>query len=200
MQRFINGVQIEKVLEAFPPQQHPEEFLWLWDQLPQLKTVLEIGVCYGGTSALWMAAGANVIGIDPEPFPEKDFVFNTVQYKRLVPRAGKFTLVRASSLDPDVIERFQNSEFDLIHIDGDHSVEACYSDWHNYGHLAPIVAVHDIYGWNEDVHHKEWGPRKLWDELHRDANYHPTECCVRDSGGIGLVERYKKLAIDNQQN
>jgi hypothetical protein len=185
MKRIINKVSIEKVLDRFPPMQHREEFLWMWDNLPELEYVLETGMGWGATAALFAFSGAQVITIDPKP--EEAWVFRDPEYLELVPWARPVKWINRSSLDIGVLKYVNDKRYSLLHIDGDHSKEACYYDWNTYGPLADLIAVHDIYGWENSQHDREgWGPRHLWHTL--DVRGHEKkQACLRHDGGIGIT-------------
>jgi len=177
--------------------QHKDEFLWLWDHLPPLETVLEIGMGYGATAALFAFSGAQVTTIDPKVKTElyqevdenEEYTFDSPEFKKLAWWAKPVRWIRKSSLDKTVISDVElpsNQKYDLLHIDGDHSPEVCRSDWETFSPMAKIVAIHDIYGWDNDMHWKD-GPRGLWSELRESKQYKMQECCLHESGGMGLI-------------
>ena len=112
------------------------------------RTVVEIGVMHGATTALLrsvMAPEGTVTGIDRHP-PGKLFV----SFERLVaqhelaryPR-GRAVLLREWSHDA---ARTWTAPIDFLFIDGDHSWAGLERDWRDWTpHVAPagLVALHD---------------------------------------------------------
>ncbi len=83
-----------------------------------------------------------------------------------------------------------NGPYDAILIDGDHRYAGVKADWENYGTMAPLVAFHDIVGWDqaEKVHGNKVEVPTLWAEL-RGGHDHVE---IVDSGsamGIGCIFR-----------
>ena len=201
MNLIKNGISIVDVFRKFHPMQHEAEFLWMWDRLPELENVLEIGMGCGATAALFSFSGAQVTTIDPrENVIEEDTpTWMDYKFKAMVPWAKPVKWIRKFSTDPTVMSDLiipAGGKWDLLHIDGDHSYEGAHYDWNTFAPMAKLIAVHDIYGWDRpDVHFPD-GPRGLWNELHGDSKFHPLERCIGDdssdrqwmNGGMGLVE------------
>lgn len=97
-------------------------------------------------------------------------------------------LLTGNSQDWATIALAENEgPYDVVYIDGDHSLEGVTADWQNYGPMGRIVAFHDIIDKN-GMH-----VRYLWDELKQ--SYPHTEF-VFDPGrrkyGIGMLYRWGK--------
>lgn len=78
--------------------------------------------------------------------------------------------------------------YDAMLIDGDHTLAGVTSDWENYGKMAPIVAFHDIVGYDqaEKVYGKPVEVPLLWGSLRQQFEY--LEFVDTDSQmGIGVV-------------
>lgn len=84
--------------------------------------------------------------------------------------------------------------YDAILIDGDHRYEGVSRDWNTYGHMAPLVAFHDIAG-HGVVQRTTKDPvevPRLWEEL--KAQYRTVEFVTPGSAmGIGVVFTQEKL-------
>lgn len=57
------------------------------------------------------------------------------------------TLITGDSQHPEIVAMVEAlGPFDACLIDADHRYDGCMKDWRNYGHLAQMVAFHDIAG------------------------------------------------------
>jgi hypothetical protein len=83
----------------------------------------------------------------------------------------------------------QHAPFDLLLIDGDHTLAGVQGDWLNYGPMARIVAFHDIDGAGHVAQSGELiEVPKLWSELSR--RFPSKEIIGRRRGmGIGVLWR-----------
>jgi len=70
------------------------------------------------------------------------------------------------------------SPFDAIFIDGDHSFDGAWADWHNYGPMGTLIAFHDISA-------EDKGCASVYNKLKQQ--YSHTEFAFYDRGGIGIL-------------
>jgi predicted O-methyltransferase YrrM len=161
-----------------------------------VRSYLEIGSMYGGS--LWRVAhalppGSRIVAVDymcdaPAAQPSLEACVKAL--------ADEYDahLILGDSGAPDTIAKVGAlGPFDCVFIDGDHLLDAVMSDWHNYGPMGRIVALHDI-SWNETWRSsagkppKPMGVPKLWDELkqkyrHKELRYQ----VPRNYYGIGVL-------------
>src|SRR5215468_6436820 len=143
-------------------QQTPQEWLWFIDQLPIVKSVLEIG-SYDGQSLVAWATSGQLSG---------DAVIRSIDMC-LDGTKGHLTKVCAdlSELGFDAKCYIGDSHtddaeswatrwapYDVVFIDGDHSAEGVRQDWIRFGRLGRIVGFHDILG-------HQPGSSEVWREL-----------------------------------
>jgi hypothetical protein len=149
-------------------QQHPDEWLWLWQKLGPIQSILEIG-SFDGTSFLALAAagvirpGGKIRAIDTHD--------HGVRGHKL---SDTFVGLEALGFDAKVF--FGDSKsiraiawaqqwrpYDVVFVDGDHSHKAVMNDASAYGPLGRTIVFHDISGsqtgcvrfWKEIDGHKE---------------------------------------------
>jgi len=101
---------------------------------------LEIGTNCGGASAVFLQMFKNGYSIDLEPCP------NMANLKRINPN---FTQYNVDSHSTDTIETIKslNIKFDMLFIDGDHSLTGCTMDYEYYRQFVKpdgIIVFHDI--------------------------------------------------------
>jgi predicted O-methyltransferase YrrM len=118
------------------------------------KRVLEIGAWHGGTLREWLKLADDVVVVDDEMRMAEawhDWADESL---------STLTLLKGRSQDPQIIQAAQGfGPYDFLFIDGDHTYESVRSDWENYGHLAGVVAFHDI------LPRPGYGVSDLWREL-----------------------------------
>jgi predicted O-methyltransferase YrrM len=135
--------------------QDPEELAQFIDVLLQdpPRTILEIGVAYGGTAQAWLKAATDdalYVGVDLEP-----------ERAHYLVRAGQSAvLIGGNSYSPQTYEDVVGAltantirAVDLLFIDGEHTEAAAIADYTNYAPLVRkggIIAFHDAAG-NEGV-------------------------------------------------
>jgi peptidoglycan/xylan/chitin deacetylase (PgdA/CDA1 family) len=163
-------------------EQHGRELNWFLEQIEPGDRVLVIGSRAGGLESILKQriAGLTTVSIDPEPLPE-----------------NPHSLIIGSSHEAEV--QFQARAlggFDVVFIDGDHTLEGVRADWEFARKLRPrLVAFHDI---ASTTFHRslECNVAALWDEV--KASYDTDEKIVGGGwGGIGVVyfrETEDKLA------
>jgi cephalosporin hydroxylase len=124
----------------------------LWNYLAlirahQVKRYLEIGCRHGDTlfevlSRIGPGAVATALDL-PSSAANEAVLRQCVDELRA--DGASVELLIGSSHDPVLVKAAQRAgPYDLVLIDGDHRYAAVKADWKNYGHLAPIVAIHDI--------------------------------------------------------
>lgn len=114
------------------------------------RTALEIGVFEGVTTVLiakQLTPDGTLFGVDPF-FPGRlGICWSKLIAQREVARAGvasKINFIR--SLSHEAATRLTENGFDLIFIDGDHSLEGIRQDWADWsGRIAPdgVILLHD---------------------------------------------------------
>jgi len=118
--------------------QDAAELLWLFDAIKDIGivNVLEIGAWQGGTSILWSEAfGGEVVSVDIEP---KE------------PYAGnRDNLIIGDSHSKETLAKVyeRRSSFDMVFIDGDHSLESVTADYMLYAPFCRdggVIVFHDI--------------------------------------------------------
>lgn len=79
--------------------------------------------------------------------------------------------------------------YDAILIDGDHTLAGVTRDWESYGHMARIVAFHDIVGSGcaEKVHGNPVEVPIFWDSVKRGPGQFQEFVDVGSRMGIGVV-------------
>jgi hypothetical protein len=140
--------------------QHPSELRSLVELVEQNlgrspRSVLEIGVHLGGTISRFRARWplAAMIGVDlvePAPVEGVHFVVGDSQDEA----------VRSE------VRRLWPDPFDLVHVDGDHTLAACTADylWAKDVLQARMIALHDVAIW-DPMEGSQFGVWKLWHEI-----------------------------------
>ena len=176
-------------------EQHPGEIWpfseWLYARHPV--NVLEIGVRWGGTAALWhQLSCGRVIGLDWSACADGLGAANTYKLTAsMEARYPRYRFIDGDSSAHDtvvkVVEALGGDTLDFLFIDGDHSYMGVWRDWDSYSGLVRsggCIALHDIVDspFMRSVGH---GVYKFWGELEGEK----TEFCVGgDWGGIGVIE------------
>ncbi len=141
------------------PAQWPQELEALWPMLSekQAATVLEIGVRRGGwlyVMAPCFRPGAHIIGIEQD----LRYLSRNGWEAGLRSEGYRVDLIMADSHSPQtfaiVREKLGEKRLDILHIDGDHSVESALGDWQTYRPLVRsggLVVMHDAFNAKEGV-------------------------------------------------
>ena len=133
--------------------QHPAEL----DRFVELvrsegvRSYLEIGCKFGGTFSQVtraMPPGSQAVAVDL-PAGSKDWPMSRIALKGCVEQLAKngydTHLIWGDSTDAETIRQVAwLAPFDLVLIDGGHTIPVVSSDWLHYGPMARIVAFHDI--------------------------------------------------------
>ncbi|OVE83291.1 hypothetical protein B2G88_17425 [Natronolimnobius baerhuensis] len=163
------------------PLQHKNRILSLAklisDENPD--TVVEIGVCYGGTLYLWSRlTNADIIGIDLK-FRGKGRLIKSFSENRI-------ELVAGSSYDPKTVETVSEKiggQIDFLFIDGDHSYEGVKSDFEAYSEFVSeggIIAMDDVVATKHEV-------SEFWRELEQNDDYE-TMLIPDEDPGLGIIK------------
>jgi predicted O-methyltransferase YrrM len=160
---------------------------------------LEIGSKFGGSlqqMTLAMPVGSRSVSVDLPAPDNKHWPASKVSLTACVDAlrlAGYDThLIWGDSTDPEVVKKvWALGPFDLILIDGGHTIDVVRADWMNYGPLGRIVAFHDI-AWARGPH---WTGYQIdvpafWDSI---KGYYRHEEIVLDptgrDNGLGVIWR-----------
>ena len=160
-----------------------------WIEDHAITRVIEVGMHHGGTTALFLALGCDVLGIDLPNGPYgglslKDCVERNERLQAAYP--GKFTGILGDSQRRNIVYSVSQlkPEVDLVFLDADHSFEGVSKDYEAYSPRVKQggwVALHDITPAKDG-----YGVPLFWQSLegskttiqHEDAEW----------GGIGIVQ------------
>jgi cephalosporin hydroxylase len=175
-------------------EQIPEEIelFAAWLAARQLHHVLEIGVRFGGTAALWHQLSTGVVvGVDwfeTDSLGVQETLRLAVSMQQKYPR---YRFVRGDSHAVETRDRVQlelnNEPIDLLFIDGDHTFAGVTRDFELYRPLVRpggCVAFHDIVD-SKLIRAAGHGVYKFWEAVEGQKR----EFCVHAQwGGIGVIE------------
>lgn len=175
--------------------QKREEIQWLFELVRAVRprVVLEIGLDFGGTFFFWSRAAAcdaHLLAIDSKPvgrfgiwspfaLVRRGFAVGSQRVSLLMDRDSHSEATRelvATLLDGRLVE--------FLFIDGDHSHDGVWQDFHMYSTLvAPggLIAFHDI-----SPNPAEWtqGVARFWRDF--TAEHETKECVVSGEPGFGI--------------
>lgn len=177
----------------FDPRQNIEELDWLIWRMSKARKVLEIGSRFGGTIyriASKIPKGSLVVSVD-KPADEKGQASLTRAMHAIHDEFGHMTrLCLGNSRKPNIVSEVSaHAPYDLIFIDGDHTIEGVTGDWMIYGKMGNHVAFHDI-AWRprEDGNWKNIDVPVLWQILKRRfPETHEEKIAPASRKGIGLL-------------
>ena len=154
---MIDKEKFDSMWRTYEPSQYKSEYFHYLDfvhgyfQRKGVKKpkVLEIGIRFGAQSWYYKEfLNANYYAIDMRP---RDYEVSTIpeKYPRKVNIHPETTFIEGRSDDPEVFEKIRKllagEQFDLVFIDAEHSYQAAYNDWNNFGKYAKHLCVfHDV--------------------------------------------------------
>jgi predicted O-methyltransferase YrrM len=121
----------------------------------EFRTGVEIGTQYGDSAEIWCTANSSLhlTCIDPYGLYRKRREKNLQDsaYEDTCKRLDglNVTLLRKASLE--VVDSFQDESLDFVHVDGDHTFDACICDvikWVPKVRKEGLILVHDYYSLN----------------------------------------------------
>ena len=144
-------------VNSFESGHHLNEFIrlcpWEAEALATLSSCAKHGIVeigrYNGGSTLLMALSNKTVPIDSiDICPQDDSKLLSIFSKFEVGTNVKLHTADANTIDPDLLRSSDYQGFDLLFIDGDHTLQGCLSDLNTwYSRLAPggVVVLHDCY-------------------------------------------------------
>lgn len=182
---------IHKVKQLFKEVECEMEVLEMYKILEEVtkynpKTIVEIGVKYGGTLNVWrnfLSSDSIIIGIDSD----NSLKFNINEDSRI-----KF--IQGNSLDYGTYQKFLsilgNRKIDFLFIDGGHVYREAKSDLYTFGwHVRKggIIAFHDI--WLDSEGEIRGCSKHLWNEVkNRSGKYWKVTKEIEEHTGTGIIE------------
>lgn len=178
-------------------EQHGGEFVPFLEYLQTIRVqrVLEIGVRRGGTAATWCEmtksyAQPLVVGLD---WPEKDGLGRAESEKvarQLLTTYPHYKCIFGDSHDGDTVKLVgKYAPFDLLFIDGDHSLAGVECDYMCYSPMVSsrgIIAMHDIVD-SPFTRSVNCRVSEFWKRLVPHMTEHYEFLIGADWGGIGAV-------------
>jgi tetratricopeptide (TPR) repeat protein/predicted O-methyltransferase YrrM len=190
--RILHSSSSDMALVDAPwAQQNPQEMAQLLELVRGAKSILEIGSATGQTLkhlARVLAPGALIRSIDLGAFPAEAGRFARKDVKSYLTRT--IAELRAQGFDAAIYFGDSHSEgavawasnwtpYDLVFIDGDHSLLGVMRDYAAYGRMGKLAGFHDIAG-------GEIGVAQFWADLKRSGAEVVLEAIASEMG-IGVV-------------
>jgi predicted O-methyltransferase YrrM len=177
------------------PTQSTEEITGLMELLRRdpPRTVVEIGMDYGGTLFLWTrvaAPDALLVAVDYRPLGRLGLRSPFAVVRKGLARAGQRVelVMPADSHRPETLARVRalvgERGIDLLFLDGDHSYEGVKRDFDDYSQLVRpggLVVLHDVAGPGE--------PHvvRYWQELKQSQATEELVATTGERYGLGIV-------------
>jgi predicted O-methyltransferase YrrM len=187
--RIRNGGLSGQRLNQYP--EEIESFLRLMRN-EGVKSYLEIGCRWGDTLhavGTGLPQGARIVGVDLPGIKTGGIAYKVQGTEPYLERAVQLLkdagrdahLVIGNSRAADTIERARSlGPFDMVLIDGDHTLTGVRADWENYGPMGRMVAFHDVMNGQAG-----WGVG----DLYRDLS------SVRPSKLISINDRRRGIGV-----
>jgi predicted O-methyltransferase YrrM len=142
------------------------EITWLGAKMAGAKSLLEIGSAAGQSLRYlsgWMRPGARIRSIELGEFPEAACEMQGISVTRALDQT--IAMLRENGFDAQALYADSHSEeaeqwarahmpeggYDLVFIDGDHTLAGVVKDYQTYGPMGRMVALHDINDTSTDV-------------------------------------------------
>lgn len=175
--------------------QKPEEMRWLFElvRAERPRVILEIGLALGGTFFLWTRAAApdaHLIAIDSKPVGRLGMWSPFALIRRaFAVRSQRITLLFDSDSHSEITRQrvanlLDGRQVDLLFIDGDHSRDGVWQDFHMYSPFVTpggIIAFHDI---SPNPKECTEGVADFWREF--SSQYETEECVLSGEPGYGI--------------
>jgi len=171
-----------------------QEFLEIYKELKP-KKVLEIGSFFGGTLWFFIKNNPNLeklvvvdLPIPPSDARHEEMVNSVLQWQSWFPENLEFKSYSGNSQSNDLLINVHSQnepDFDMLHIDADHTYNGVRLDYVNYCNLVKpggIIVFHDV-GHIPDV-------TRFWNEITANNNYKHQTIFHESGCGIGIL--YKK--------
>ena len=142
----MTDAELTKLLKDYGAVQVPSEILALYRSAEKSKpkTILEVGVEYGGTFKLWstlLGPGDLLIGVDLK----EHYTWNGEATE------CKLVYIQGDSQDQRIVSKVEEAlagrSIDLLFIDGDHTQQGVSNDYNNYSKFVRhggTIGLHDI--------------------------------------------------------
>ena len=159
-----------------------------------VRSYLEIGLHAGLTFRYvggLLPPGSRMVGVDMDI---NGRIADLRAAERVLSRSGRYArvLIGDSTATETINQARELGPYDLVLIDGDHTMSGARADWDNYGPMGRIVAFHDVDADNHPKRHPavaaDFAVQKLWRELR--PQFRNAEIIGRiKGGGFGILWR-----------